>query len=97
MASYSLSSLINAFCDKYLSHCDKSDDFLYFYDSPNTIRVEPVDKSRPQMIFMYNGRDDWKLSTLKCATREDLSIKDLRKELNDTQSKFVNFKRRRTT
>jgi hypothetical protein len=93
MTSHPLSSLINAFCDIFLSHCDKSDDFLYFYDSPNTIKVEPIDKSRQTLIFTYNSRDDWKVSTVKCANREDKAIQDLRKELTAQQTKMINYRR----
>ena len=93
MAHHPLRSLISAFCDIYLSHCDESDDFLYFFDSTNTIRCEPKDKTRPTLIFTYNSRDDWKISTLRCANREDKALIELRNELTTQQNKFKDFKR----
>ena len=90
MTSHPLSSLIAAFNDIFPS---KSDDFLYYYDSTNTIRCEPKDKTSPTLIFTFNRLEDWKLSTLKCANREDHRIEELRTELTTQQNKYKNLKR----
>ena len=97
MAVYSLSSLISAFCDKYLSHCDtfcdKSDEITYFLESPNTLLVKFKDRSIDNLIFVYNGDHNYKILTTKCYEREMEALKELRNELSVCQRDFKNYKR----
>lgn len=97
MSTYPLTSLISAFCDKYLSQCDtfcdKSDDFTYFLEGPNTLLVKIDNNPNNDIIFVYNGLNDYKFLTVKCYNREMKALKELRNELSTCQTNFKNYKR----
>ena len=93
MGNNPLSVIIGAFCDKYLSHCDKSDEISYKFEAPNTIRVCFKHHTSPDLIFAFEDRNNYKLMTASMYEKECKSIEELRSELSTSEQKFKNFKR----
>ena len=93
MGNNPLSVIIGAFCDKYLSHCDKSDEISYKFEATNTIRVCFKHHTSPDMIFTFEDRNNYKLMTASMYEKECRSIEGLRSELTASEQKFKNFKR----
>lgn len=93
MGNNPLSVIIGAFCDKYLSLCDKSDEISYKFEAPNTIRVCFEHHTSPDMIFVFESRTNYKLMTASMYETENKAIEELRKQLTISDNNLKNFKR----
>lgn len=72
-----------------------SENVLYYLEGPNTIRIHPESETTRDrdLIFVYDGRLDYKLLTFTCYQREEKDILNLRNELSTIQTNFKNYKR----
>lgn len=93
MANNPLSVIIGAFCDKYLSHCDKSDEISYKFEASNTIRVCFKHHSSPDLIFLFESNTKYKLMTYELYKDEMKAIEELRSQLTISEQNFKNYKR----